>query len=202
MVMAPNVPAGNFYVSNGLGATIVAFSLATNGTPTQVGTVSGATGADLIGMAIDPKGQFLYAADFVNDTITSFSIASNGALTQAGTPAATHSGPFALTVDSKGAFLFSGEQGAAGVSSFTINNGVLTQVAGSPFVLVQSGSPQPAVLTVDTTDTFLYVGNPGTSNISGFTIKPDGTLVGLTNSPFAQVVGPQSIVITAIQATP
>jgi 6-phosphogluconolactonase (cycloisomerase 2 family) len=197
MVMAPNVTAGTFYVSNGLGGTIVAFSIATNGTPTQIGApIAGAAGADLVGMTIDPKGLFLYAADFVNDTITSFSVQSNGALTQAGAPAATHSGPFALTTDAKGAFLFSGEQGAAGVSSFTINNGVLTQVAGSPFVLVQTGSPQPSFLTVDVSNTFLYVANSGTQNISGYTIKPDGSLVALTNSPFFQAVGPQWMVVT------
>jgi 6-phosphogluconolactonase (cycloisomerase 2 family) len=82
------------------------------------------------------------------------------------------------------------------VSSFTINNGVLTQVAGSPFVLVQTGSPQPSFLTVDVSNTFLYVANSGTQNISGYTIKPDGSLVALTNSPFFQAVGPQWMVVT------
>jgi 6-phosphogluconolactonase (cycloisomerase 2 family) len=49
---------------------------------------------------------------------------------------------------------------------------------------------------VDVSNTFLYVANAGTQNISGYTIKPDGTLVALTNSPFAQAVGPQWMVVT------
>ncbi len=194
MVMSPS--ANVFYVSTGLSGTIVAFSIASDGTLTQIGAPLTA-GADMVGMTIDSKGQFLYAADFVGDTISSFSIQTGGGLTPvAGSPFATHSGPFALAVDQKGVFLFSGEQGAAGVSSFTINAGVLTPVAGSPFVLVPSGSPQPSFLTVDASNTFLYVANPGTLNISGYTIKPDGSLVALTNSPFPQAVGPQWMVVT------
>jgi 6-phosphogluconolactonase (cycloisomerase 2 family) len=195
LVMSPNSSA--LYVSTGLSNTIVEFSIASNGTLTQIGTINGAAGGDIVGMTIDSKGQFLYAADFVNDTIASLSVQSNGTLTPvAGSPFPTHSGPFALAVNGPGTFLFSAEQGAAGVSSFTVNSGVLTPVAGSPFVLVSSGSPQPDFAVVDPTNTFLYVANAGTHNISGYTIKPDGTLVALTNSPFGQTVGPQWMVIT------
>lgn len=195
MVMSPS--ANVFFVSNGGAGTISAFSLGSNGTVTETAGSPFTAGADMVGLAIDPKGQFLYAADFTSSTISSFTIQSSGALAAvAGSPFPTHSGPFALAVDANGAFLFSGEQGAAGVSSFTITGGVLKPVAGSPFVLVPSGSPQPAFLTVDASNTFLYVGNPGTSSISGYTIKPDGSLVPLTNSPFVQAVGPQWIVIT------
>ena len=193
MVISPNTNV--FYVSTGLSGTIVGFSIASDGTVTQIGAPVTA-GADMVGMAIDPKDQFLYAADFTGNTISSFSIQAGGGLTLVGPPAQTHAGPFALTVDAKGAFLFSGEQGASGVSSFTINAGVLTPVAGSPFALVVTGTPQPSFLTVDVTNTFLYVLNPGTTNISGYTIKPDGSLVALTNSPFATSIGPQWMVVT------
>jgi 6-phosphogluconolactonase len=194
MVMAPN--AGVFYVSNGLAGTITAFSIATDGTLTQIGAPVTA-GADMVGMAIDPKGQFLYAADFLNSKIASFSVQSGGGITPvAGSPFATNLGPFALAVDTKGVFLFSAEQGAAGVSSFTINAGVLKQVSGSPFPLVTGGSPQPSFLTVDVSNTFLYVLNPGTINITGYTITPNGSLVPLVNSPFIQSVAPQSMVVT------
>ncbi|HKD81374.1 MAG TPA: beta-propeller fold lactonase family protein [Candidatus Angelobacter sp.] len=195
MVMSST--AGVFFVSNGGAGTISAFSLGSGGTVTEIAGSPFTAGSDIVGLAIDPKGQFLYAADFTSSTISSFTIQSSGALAPvAGSPFPTHTGPFALAVDANGAFLFSGEQGAAGVSSFTTTGGVLKPVAGSPFVLVPSGSPQPAFLTVDPSNTFLYVGNSGTNSISGYTIKPDGSLAPLTNSPFVQAVGPQWIAIT------
>jgi 6-phosphogluconolactonase (cycloisomerase 2 family) len=192
--MSPN--SGALYISTGPSGTIVPFSIGSDGTLTQIGAPI-AAGAQMEGIAIDSKGQFLYAADFVNNTISSFTIQSNGALTPvAGSPFPTHSGPFTLALNGGGTFLFSAEQGAAGVSSFAVNGGVLTPVAGSPFGLVASGSPQPSFAIVDTTNTFLYVANTGTHNITAYTIKPDGTLVTLNDSPFGQVIGPQWMVIT------
>jgi 6-phosphogluconolactonase len=195
--LAVSPTAGLVYVSNGVSGTISGFSIAANGTLSEVAGSPFSVGADITGMAIDPKGQFLYAADQVNNKIASFSIQSGGALTPvAGSPFATDLGPGSVAVDSAGAFLFSANQGAATVSSFKIASGALTQVAGSPFPVVASGSPLPSFVAVDGTNTFLYVANTGTRNISGFTIKSDGTLTPLTNSPFVQVVGPQWILIT------
>lgn len=202
LLMAPNVNTGTFYVSNGLGGTISAFSLSGSGTVSEIAGSPFTVGTDITGLTTDSKGLFLYAADFANNTISSFSVQSGGALTPvAGSPFATHAGPFALTIDHNDAFLFSGEQGASVVSSFHINAGVLTPVAGGPFSLVSFGSPQPAFLTVDTSNAFLYVANSGTKNITGFTIKPDGSLLPLGNSPFSELVGPQWLLFTPIQTT-
>lgn len=192
MVMSPNASA--LYVATGISGAVVAFSIASNGMPTQIAAPL-AVGANTVGMTIDSKGQFLYAADFANNTISSFTVQSNGSLTPVAT-ITTHSGPFALAVNGSGTFLFSAEQGAAVVSSFTINAGTLTPVAGSPFALVASGDPQPSFVLVDVSNTFLYVANAGTHNISAYTIKPDGTLVTLENAPFGQSVGPQWMVTT------
>src|SRR5262249_40782387 len=195
LLMVPNVSTGQFYVSNGLGGTISAFSLAGSGTVSEIAGSPFTVGADITGMVTDSKGQFLYAADFTNNTISSFSVQSGGALAPvAGSPFTTPAGPFALAIDHGDAFLFSTEQVAAVVSSFHINAGVLTPVTGSPFSLVASGTPLPTFAVVDTSNTFLYVANSGTDSISGFTIKPDGSLVGLNNSPFPVSVGPQWIV--------
>lgn len=195
LLMPPN---GNvFYVSNGVSGTISAFSIGSSGTLSEIAGSPFTAGTNITGMATDPKGQFLYASDFTSNTIASFSIQTSGALTPvAGSPFATNAGPFALTLDAKGAFLFSAGQVSATVAVFSVNSGVLTQVAGSPFSLVASGTPQPAFVTVDVSNTFLYVANPGSRNISVFTIKPDGTLVPLINSPFNQANGPQWMVIT------
>ncbi|HKV91768.1 MAG TPA: beta-propeller fold lactonase family protein [Candidatus Angelobacter sp.] len=192
------LPSGNvFYVSNGVSGTISAFSIGSDGTLSEIAGSPFTAGTNMTGMATDPKGQFLYASDFASNTIASFSIQASGALAPvAGSPFSTNAGPFALAVDAKGAFLFSTGQVSATVTVFSINSGVLTQVAGSPFPLVASGTPQPAFVTVDVSNTFLYVANPGTRNISVFTIKPDGTLVPLINSPFNESDGPQWIVTT------
>lgn len=190
-------PSGNvFYVSNGVSGTISGFSIASNGTLSEIAGSPFTAGTNMTGMATDPKGQFLYASDFTSNTIVSFSVQASGALTPVGSPFTTNAGPFALAVDAKGAFLFSAGELSATVTVFSINSGVLTQVAGSPFSLVSFGTPLPAFMTVDVSNTFLYVANPGTRNISVFTIKPDGSLVALINSPFSQANGPQWMVIT------
>lgn len=196
-MLAVSPGASVLYVSNGVSGTISAFSIASNGTPSEVAGSPFPAGANIMGITIDSKGQFLYAADFVNNKIASFSIQSGGTLAPvAGSPVATGIGPTGLAVDNNGAFLFSAEQGAAGVSVFKISAGVLTKVTGSPFPVVTSGSPLPSFVAVDTSNTFLYVANSGTRNITGFTIKSDGTLTPLSASPFGQAVDPQWIVIT------
>jgi 6-phosphogluconolactonase len=195
LVVSPT--SGLVYVSNGASGTISGFSIGANGTLTEVAGSPFSVGADITGMTIDSKGLFLYAADQVNNKIASFSIQSGGTLTPvAGSPFATDLGPAAVAVDSTGTILVSANQGGATVSSFKVASGVLTQVAGSPFPVVASGSPLPSFVAVDGTSTFLYVANAGTRNISGFTIKSDGTLTPLANSPFVQTVGPQWILIT------
>jgi 6-phosphogluconolactonase len=203
-MVAPNpqflaiAPSGNtLYVANGSSGTISAFSVAANGTPTEIAGSPFAAGAFMAGMAIDSKGQFLYATDTNNNKIASFSIQGSGALAPvAGSPFATDFAPVAVTLDSAGATLFCANFGGATVSVFKTSSGALTQVSGSPFSLVTSGSPQPSFVVVDPSGTFLYVANQGTRSIVGFTIHTDGTLAMLPTSPFIQVIGPQWILIT------
>lgn len=151
----------------------------------------------MAGMAIDSKGQFLYATDTNNSKIASFSVQGSGALSPvAGSPFSTDLGPVAVTLDSAGATLFCANAAGETVSVFKTSSGALTQVTGSPFPVAASGNPQPSFVVVDPSGTFLYVGNPGTKNIVGFTIHSDGTLAALSTSPFFQVIGPQWILIT------
>jgi len=195
--LAVSPTAGVLYVSNGNSGTIAAFSIAGSGVPTEIAGSPFTGGAFMAGLAIDSKGQFLYAADRINSKIASFSIQGGGALAAvAGSPFTTDLGPVALTLDSAGATLFCANQGGASVTAFKTSSGALTQVAGSPYALVTSGSPQPSFVVVDSTGTFLYVGNTGTRNISGFTIHSDGTLTLLPTSPFTQTIGPQWILMT------
>jgi 6-phosphogluconolactonase (cycloisomerase 2 family) len=201
MAVSPN--AGLLYVGNGTLGTVSGFAIAANGTLSAVAgsPFSAGAGATVAGITIDPKGQFLYAADSANNKIASFSIASGGALAAvAGSPFAAGTKPVSIAVDTNAAFLYSANQGSNSVSAFKISSGALTEISGSPYAVITSGSigiPSPSFLTVDVSNTFLYVANTGSSSISAFAIKSaDGTLTLLTTSPFPQAVAPVWMVTT------
>jgi 6-phosphogluconolactonase len=202
--LAVSPTAGFLYVSNGTGGTIAAFSIGSGGALTEIGSAIpvapvGPT-ATVAGLAIDAKGQFLYAADSANNKIGSFSIASGGSLSPVAPPFPAGTTPVAVAVDSTSTFVYSANKGSNDVSAFKATSGALTQVAGSPFAVEPTGSvgtPQPSFLTVDVSNTFLYVANFGSSSISAFGIKStDGTLGLITNSPFVQAIAPLWIVTT------
>ena len=191
---------GFLYVSNGTAGNISAFAIGSGGTLTELSgsPFSLGAGATAAGLAIDLKGQFLYAADSTNNKIVSFNVAGGPLATVGAFPAGTE--PVAVAVDSTSTFVYSANQGSNDVSAFKAASGALTQVVGSPFLVQPTGStgtPQPIFLTVDVSNTFLYVANFGSSTISAFGIKSsDGTLALITNSPFFQSVAPQWIVTT------
>jgi 6-phosphogluconolactonase (cycloisomerase 2 family) len=191
---------GFLYVSNGTAGNISAFAIGTNGALTELSGSPFAlgAGATAAGLAIDPKGQFLYAADSANNQIASFNAAGGPLAAVGSVPAGTK--PVAVTVDKTSSFVYSANEGSNDVSAFTSASGALTQVAGSPFPVQPTGSigtPQPIFLTIDASNTFLYVANFGSSSISAFGIKAsDGTLGLITNSPFIQSIAPLWIVIT------
>src|SRR4029077_5229160 len=116
--LAVSPSAGLVYVSNGASGTISGFLIGANGTLSELAGSPFSAGANIAGITIDTKGQFLYAADSGNNKIASFSIQSSGALTPvAGSPFATDLGPVSIAVDSKGSFLFSANPpGATGLS--------------------------------------------------------------------------------------
>ena len=198
--MAVSPTQGFLYVSNGAAGNISAFAIGASGTLTEV---SGSpfllgAGATAAGFAIDPKGQFLYAADSANNKIASFNVAG-GPLGPVGSfPAGTQ--PVAVAVDATSTFVYSANHVSNDVSAFKSTSGALTQVAGSPYAVQpngSTGSPQPIFLTVDVSNSFLYVANSGSSTISAFGIKSsDGTLGLITNSPFFQAIDPTWLVIT------
>lgn len=190
---------GFLYVSNGTAGNISAFAIGASGALTELGSpVSLDAGAVAAGLAIDPKGQFLYAADSANNKIASFNVAGGPLAAVGSFPAGTK--PVAVTVDHTSSFVYAANQGSNDVSAFTTASGALTQVAGSPYLVQPTGSvgtPQPIFLTVDVSNTFLYVANFGSSSISAFGIKSsDGTLGLITNSPFFQGIAPLWMVST------
>jgi 6-phosphogluconolactonase (cycloisomerase 2 family) len=191
---------GFLYVSNGTAGNVSAFAIGSGGALTELSgsPFSLGAGATAAGLAIDPKGQFLYAADSANNKIATFNV-TGGPLAAVGSFSAGTK-PVAVAVDNTSSFVYSANQGSNDVSAFSTASGALTQVAGSPFLVQPTGSigtPQPIFLTVDVSNTFLYVANVGSSSISAFGIKgADGTLGLITNSPFIQAIQPLWIVTT------
>lgn len=184
------------------GSMISVFSIGTNGTLTSAGgAFTGVPTSNITGITIDPKGQFLYAADSANNNVVSLSIAPSGALTEvAGSPFAAGTQPVAVAVDGTGTFVYVSNAGSNNVSAFKSASGVLTQVAGSPFTTQGTGTvaiTQPGFLIVDATNTFLLVSNVATRAIAAFGINAaDGTLVPVSSSPFGQIVAASWMVST------
>ena len=198
--MAVSPTQGFLYVSNGAAGNISAFAIGASGTLTELSgsPFSVGAGATAAGIAIDPKGQFLYAADSANNKIASFNVAG-GPLAPVGSFSAGTQ-PVAVAVDATSTFVYSANHVSNDVSAFKSTSGALTQVAGSPYAVQPNGStgtPQPIFLTVDVSNSFLYVANSGSSTISAFGIKSsDGTLGLITSSPFFQAIDPTWLVIT------
>lgn len=181
---------------------ISAFAINSDGTLTPVGAFT--AGTDIRGMVIDPKGQFLYAADRGANQVASFSIQGSGALTTvSGSPFAAGTQPVMVAIDATGTFLYTADTGSNTTSAYKTSSGALTPVSGSPFSTAGSGvtNPTPVFVTVDATNQFLYVGNTGSRDVMAFTINStngtlNGTLTVATNSPFTQSIAPQWLLST------
>lgn len=201
MVVSPT--ASFLYVVSGTApSTISVFSISGNGALAAApGSFTGASTSNISRMTIDPKGQFLYAADSANNNVVSLSISASGALSPvAGSPFTAGKQPFAVAVDATNTFVYVSNSGSNDVSAFKTSAGVLTPITGSPFPTQGSGTvsaTQPGFLIVDATNTFVYVSNVATKAVAAFAINSaDGTLVAVNNSPFGQIIAPSWLVST------
>ncbi len=199
MLVSPSSPV--VYVVAGSPSTISVFGIGTNGSLVAA-PASGFTGpaaANITSIAVDPKGQFMYATDLGNGNVISLSIsAGSSALTPAaGSPFTAGTGPNAVAVDGTGSFVYVSNKGSNDVSAFKSTAGALAQVSGSPYTTQGTGTvatTAPGFLTVDANSTFLYVANTASNAVAAFLINPDGTLGSVANSPFGQGVSPVWIV--------
>jgi 6-phosphogluconolactonase len=187
-------PSGKIaYVANNLDFTVSAFSIdsATGvlaevpGSPFEVG------GYDPVSVIADPSGKCVYVLNAGSQNITAYSIdAPTGKLVAIssirtrgqGTMIALSGGATAIAYTSKFAYVANNYGNT--ISAYTINpaTGVLTNVAGSPFV---ASSPFVAgyapILSTDPHGINLYFVNGSGRNISGFAI--DQASGGLTEIP-------------------
>jgi len=139
-------PGSNFiYISDETTNQLYGY-LATGGTPTGTGTppltmVSSpfTTGSFPEGVTVDPRGEYVYVANFNSDTVSAFAInVATGALSSvAGSSGnAVATGPTCVTIDpALGIYLYTSNNVDSSVSGLQVNphTGGLTNVQGTKF---------------------------------------------------------------------
>jgi 6-phosphogluconolactonase len=180
-------PTGSNWLYAADDGGVDAFTISATGIPTAIAGSPFPSGTNLY-LTADPSGKFLYTS--VDDTpggIFGFTIGTDGALTEiAGSPftipgqTVANSQPSGI-VDN-GSYVYAALSGSNQIAAFSVDSGsgVLTPLAGSPFV---AGS-EPTVLALS--GIFLYAINSVDQTISGYnTNSSTGALTPLANSPFA-----------------
>ncbi len=199
-------PAGTFlYVSDAVNDQVHVYTISTSGTLSEIGSSPYTVGTpsnnlnSAAGLAMDPAGKVLYAADQLNNDVAGFTVGSNGALTAAtNSPFATSTTPTQVVVDASSQFVyapdFNNVQG--GISAFTLSSvstGNLVPAGFSPFTTDLNGGP----LGVATTGSFLYVTEQNKNVVVGLSISsPTGALAQLPNSAYAAGSQPTGIVVS------
>jgi 6-phosphogluconolactonase (cycloisomerase 2 family) len=209
-------PSKNFlYVANLTANTVAGFTVDhVAGILTPVGTavpptpacVAPATCSNPIGVAIDSGGHFLFllnqgsASPAVAASISVFSIdTTRGLLTPiAGSPFSFSSlaapNPQFMVISPTAGFLYVSNGASGNISAFSIgSNGVLAEVAGSPFAL--GAGATVAGLAVDPKGQFLYAADSTNNGIASFSIAGSGTLTTVAGSPFPSDFGPAAVAV-------
>jgi 6-phosphogluconolactonase (cycloisomerase 2 family) len=150
-------------------------------------------GTNPYGLAIDPSGAHLYAANFGDNSISEFTIGSDGSLAQiSGSPLGiSYSAPLSLLVDPSGKYLYVANEGSSNIAAYTIaSGGSLTILSNSPFA---TGS-QPSFLAADPSGKYLLVGSQsGGIQVFGLN-STNGTLTSVATYSAGNT--PTSIVVT------
>lgn len=124
------------FVTDPVANTVAAFSIASSGQLTAVGSPV-AAGTTPVSVRVHPGGKFLYTANQGSNNLSAFSIDSSGTLTPlSGSPVAVAPGtsPSYVATDTAGSFLFVANSGTSNISVFSIDSsGALKAVTGSPF---------------------------------------------------------------------
>jgi 6-phosphogluconolactonase len=153
------------------------------------------------GLAIDPKGAFLYAANTSPPSISIFAIGATGTppgilSPVLGSPIAdTYANPVALTFDPKGAVLYVANQGSGNVAVYSISSttGLPTILTSSTNTGAFSTEGSPSFLVTDPSGEYLLVGNQGSSaGIQAFSVS-SGSLTAIHTYPVGNT--PTSIVV-------
>ena len=127
------------------GSNIWVFSLAADGTMTQVGLphLINASSPEPLGSTVTPDGKRLYTANPDDGDVTGFTIGAGGALTDVGSPfalsGAPSTRPYTVVPNSLGTRLYANENNTDDAYSLSIAaGGALTPLAASPVAAVRS----------------------------------------------------------------
>jgi 6-phosphogluconolactonase (cycloisomerase 2 family) len=175
-------PNGRFLYARA-GNTIKTFSIGPHGALTPIGSPVPAHAP--AGMKVTPDGKFLTAALAGSNAVGVFSIdASTGALTSVPSSPFGSGGYFDVDINCRSNRLFAGwaTGGSPMVSVFTIApNGVLTEIAGSPFTFTPGAGSGVDVLSPD--NQHLFVSNQSSNTITTLDVASGGSLTQETDSP-------------------
>jgi 6-phosphogluconolactonase len=157
-------PSGNFlYISAPSQPTGVVAVFSVNAGVLSFVNFTPTADNDPSGLAIDPKGAYLYTANAAASSISIYAISAAGTLTQVPqSPLADNEQhPVALILDPTGSYLYVANQGSNNVSTYSITSGTgfPVQVTDSPF----GSEAQPSFLAIDPSGKYLYVGNQAAS---------------------------------------
>jgi 6-phosphogluconolactonase len=165
-------PSGNYlYVTTSAGqvgndGSIVGFSV-NAGVLTSLGASFPSDGINPNGLAIDPTGTYLYAANTSSASISIFTIGSSGALSEVpSSPLAdTYTAPVNLILDPTGTYLYVANQGSNNVAAYSISSstGLPTVLSSSTTTGAFSTEGNPSFLASDPNGNYLFVGNQGSS---------------------------------------
>jgi 6-phosphogluconolactonase len=133
-------PLGNFiYVTDRSGNQIIAYSLAA-GIPSATGLLPTATQSQPTAVTIDPRGKFLYVANYNASSVQSFAITNTGALSatagSSGASVSTGTGPNCVTIENAlGIYLYTSNFLDNTVTGLQLNSatGELVKVRNTPF---------------------------------------------------------------------
>ena len=187
-------PSGKFLYAANSGdgpptGDVSLFTISTTGAIAEV-TPRTNVGSSPTLLAMDSAGAFLYVGNSGSGSISAFSIDSGtGALTEvAGSPFPIGLTPINMKESPSGSTLYvtggfsNGNVSAGIIEAFNLNQGVLSVVAGSPFLTGRN----PFGLAISSSGGFLYTANTLDNSISEFTINADGSLAELSGSPIGE----------------
>jgi 6-phosphogluconolactonase (cycloisomerase 2 family) len=152
---------------------ILTFSL-NAGVPSLVSNgVTNTQGLNPNGLAINPSGSYLYAANTSSNSIAIFSIGSSGALTLVqGSPIADiYANPISLILDPAGQFLYVVNQANNNIAAYSISSStglptilnISTNTNTSTTTGAYGTEASPSLVVSDPNGKYLFVGNQGSS---------------------------------------
>lgn len=146
------------------------------------------------GIAIAPKGQYLYVSNFGSNNVSGFTIASDGTLSPTNqSPYPAGIGPQAMVADPVENFLFVADFTSNQISAYKISaaSGQLSPLAPAA---VSTGMT-PVDIAIDPTGVYLYTANLAAASLSGFHVNPTTGALGPIQNPFTTPGQPSAIAL-------